>query len=153
MNPDPNYTDGVGRLGTWMRRFHSSASPGYRTACVPHSAALRELLHGPLFPPGSPYLKADRIKEPEQYSMSQTVPAGVSLRTGVHLVRESSGCPLYRFTMDRLSTWGVRVILRSLTPIIHPVVAHDSNPATSDGFWQLNGVLEIFCGHGVSPVD
>ena len=29
-----------------------------------------------LFPPGSPYLKADKIREPEQYSVSQYVPGG-----------------------------------------------------------------------------
>src|SRR5690349_17291262 len=74
-------------------------------------------------------------------SFLETV-AGVSLRTGVHLVRESSGSPSYRFTMDRLSTRGVRVILRSLTPIVHSVVTHDSDPATSDGFCQFSGVLE-----------
>ncbi len=27
-----------------------------------------------LFPPGSPYLKMDRIREPEEYTMGQTVP-------------------------------------------------------------------------------
>src|ERR1700722_1806619 len=85
-------------------------------------------------------------------SLLETV-AGVSLRTGVHLVRETSRCLLYRLRMDRLSTRRVRVILRSLAPIIHSIVAHDSDPATPDAFWQLNGVLEIFCRRGVSPVD
>ena len=32
----------------------------------------------PLYPPNSPYLKMDRIKEPEQYSMSQAVPGRIS---------------------------------------------------------------------------
>src|SRR5260370_38092588 len=80
-------------------------------------------------------------------SFLETV-AGVSLRTGIHLVRESSRCPLYRLRMDRLSTRRVRVILRSLTPIIHPIVAHDSDPTTTDAFLQLSRDLEIFCLRG-----
>ena len=31
----------------------------------------------PLFPPDSPYLKADKIREPEQYNMSQAVPGRI----------------------------------------------------------------------------
>lgn len=38
----------------------------------------------PLFPPGSPYLKADRIKEAEQYSMSQTVPGRINSIVNIH---------------------------------------------------------------------
>jgi endo-1,4-beta-xylanase len=37
-----------------------------------------------LFPPNSPYLKADRIKEPEQYNMSQTVPARINSIVNIH---------------------------------------------------------------------
>lgn len=37
-----------------------------------------------LFPPNSPYLKADRIREPEQYSMSQTVPGRVNSIVNIH---------------------------------------------------------------------
>jgi endo-1,4-beta-xylanase len=32
----------------------------------------------PLYPPGSPYLKMERIREPEQYNMSQAVPGRIS---------------------------------------------------------------------------
>src|SRR5688572_8907543 len=32
----------------------------------------------PLYPSGSPLLKADRIREPEQYNMSQTVPGRIA---------------------------------------------------------------------------
>src|SRR5215472_13212016 len=38
----------------------------------------------PLFPPGSPYLKMDRVREPEQYGMSQTVPGRVNSIVGIH---------------------------------------------------------------------
>ena len=38
----------------------------------------------PLFPPGSPYLKADRIREAEQYNMSQTVPGRVNSIVNIH---------------------------------------------------------------------
>src|SRR4051794_33776743 len=32
----------------------------------------------PLYPPGSPFLKADKVREPEQYNMSQAVPGRIS---------------------------------------------------------------------------
>jgi endo-1,4-beta-xylanase len=38
----------------------------------------------PLFPPGSPYLKADRIREPEQYTLSQAVPGRISSIVNIH---------------------------------------------------------------------
>jgi endo-1,4-beta-xylanase len=37
-----------------------------------------------LYPPGSPYLKADRVKEPEQYNMSQAVPGRISSIVNIH---------------------------------------------------------------------
>jgi endo-1,4-beta-xylanase len=37
-----------------------------------------------LFPPGSPYLKADKIREPEQYNMSQAVPGRIASIVGIH---------------------------------------------------------------------
>jgi acetyl esterase/lipase len=37
-----------------------------------------------LFPPDSPYLKADKIREPEQYNMSQTVPGRVNSIVSIH---------------------------------------------------------------------
>src|SRR6202166_998024 len=37
-----------------------------------------------LFPPGSPYLKIDRIREPEQYNMSQAVPGRISSIVNIH---------------------------------------------------------------------
>ena len=37
-----------------------------------------------LFPPGSPYLKAERIREPEQYNMSQTVPGRINSIVNIH---------------------------------------------------------------------
>ena len=38
----------------------------------------------PLYPPGSPYLKMDRIKEPEQYNMSQAVPGRIGSIVNIH---------------------------------------------------------------------
>ena len=38
----------------------------------------------PLFPPGSPYLKADRVREPEQYNMSAAAPGRVSSIVNIH---------------------------------------------------------------------
>jgi len=37
-----------------------------------------------LFPPDSPYLKTDRIREPEQYMMSQTVPGRINSIVNIH---------------------------------------------------------------------
>ena len=38
----------------------------------------------PLFPPNSPYLKADKIHVPEVYNMSQTVPGRISSIVSIH---------------------------------------------------------------------
>ncbi len=38
----------------------------------------------PLFPPGSPYLKADKVREPEQYNMSQAVPGRIGSIVNIH---------------------------------------------------------------------
>jgi hypothetical protein len=38
----------------------------------------------PLYPPGSPLLKADRVREPEQYNMSQTVPGRIASIVNIH---------------------------------------------------------------------
>jgi endo-1,4-beta-xylanase len=38
----------------------------------------------PLFPPDSPYLHKDRVAEPEQYSLSQTVPGRINSVVNIH---------------------------------------------------------------------
>jgi putative heme-binding domain-containing protein len=38
----------------------------------------------PLYPPGSPFLKSDRVREPEQYNMSQTVPGRINSIVNIH---------------------------------------------------------------------
>jgi endo-1,4-beta-xylanase len=38
----------------------------------------------PLYPPGSPYLKMERIREPEQYNMSQAVPGRIGSIVNIH---------------------------------------------------------------------
>src|ERR1700683_5469614 len=37
-----------------------------------------------LYPPGSHFLKMDRIREPEQYNMSQTVPGRINSIVNIH---------------------------------------------------------------------
>lgn len=37
-----------------------------------------------LYPPGSPYLKMDRVREPEQYNMSTAVPGRISSIVNIH---------------------------------------------------------------------
>jgi endo-1,4-beta-xylanase len=38
----------------------------------------------PLYPPNSPFLKADKVREPEQYNMSQTVPGRINSIVSIH---------------------------------------------------------------------
>jgi len=38
----------------------------------------------PLYPPGSPFLKADRVREAEQYNMSQAVPGRIASIVNIH---------------------------------------------------------------------
>jgi endo-1,4-beta-xylanase len=38
----------------------------------------------PLYPPGSPYLKADKVREAEQYNMSQAVPGRINSIVNIH---------------------------------------------------------------------
>src|SRR5215470_5630043 len=38
----------------------------------------------PLFPPDSPYLKADKVREPEQLTISQAVPGRISSIVNIH---------------------------------------------------------------------
>jgi endo-1,4-beta-xylanase len=38
----------------------------------------------PLYPPGSPYLNMERVREPEQYSMSQAAPGRVNSIVNIH---------------------------------------------------------------------
>ena len=38
----------------------------------------------PLFPPGSPFLKADKVREAEEYNMSQAVPGRINSIVNIH---------------------------------------------------------------------
>lgn len=38
----------------------------------------------PLYPPGSPFLKADRVREAEEYNMSQSVPGRIASIVNIH---------------------------------------------------------------------
>src|SRR5204863_1526664 len=38
----------------------------------------------PLYPAGSPFLKAEKVREPEVYNMSQAVPGRISSIVGIH---------------------------------------------------------------------
>lgn len=59
----------------------------------------------PLYAPGSPFLKADRVREPEQYNMSQSVPGRIASIVNIHN-------PSVEFhTVDRSLNTGAAVIL------------------------------------------
>jgi len=58
-----------------------------------------------LYPPGSPYLKMDRIREPEQYNMSQDAPGRVNSIVNIH------NPSIEVHTVDRGLNTGAAVIL------------------------------------------
>jgi acetyl esterase/lipase len=58
-----------------------------------------------LYPPGSPYLKMDRIREPEQYSVSQSSPGRVGSIVNIH------NPSIEVHTVDRAINTGAAVIL------------------------------------------
>ena len=83
---------------------------------VPHPAAATDAPYAPqailpggivltLFPPNSPYLKADKIREPEQYSMSQSVPGRVNSIVSIH------NPSIEVHTVDRGINTGAAIIL------------------------------------------
>ena len=59
----------------------------------------------PLYPPGSPFLKADRVREPEQYNMSQAVPGRINSIVNIH------NPSIEIHTVDRGLNTGAAVIL------------------------------------------
>lgn len=59
----------------------------------------------PLYPPGSPLLKAERVREPEQYNMSQTVPGRINSIVNIH------NPSIEIHTVDRSLNTGAAVIL------------------------------------------
>ncbi len=59
----------------------------------------------PLYPTGSPFLKVDRIREPEQYNMSQTVPGRIGSIVNIH------NPSIEVHTVDRGLNTGAAVIL------------------------------------------
>jgi acetyl esterase/lipase len=58
-----------------------------------------------LYPPGSPYLKMDRVREAEQYNMSQTVPGRINSIVNIH------NPSIEVHTVDRGLNTGAAVIL------------------------------------------
>ena len=58
-----------------------------------------------LYPPGSPFLKMERIREPEQYNMSQTVPGRINSIVNIH------NPSIEVHTVDRGLNTGAAVIL------------------------------------------
>jgi hypothetical protein len=58
-----------------------------------------------LYPPGSPYLKAERIREAEQYNMSQSVPGRINSIVNIH------NPSIEVHTVDRGLNTGAAVIL------------------------------------------
>src|SRR4051812_27926428 len=59
----------------------------------------------PLYPTGSPFLKADRVHEPEQYNMSQTVPGRIASIVNIH------NPSIEIHTVDRSLNTGAVIIL------------------------------------------
>lgn len=59
----------------------------------------------PLYPAGSPFLKADRVREPEQYNMSQTVAGRINSIVNIH------NPSIEVHTVDRSINTGAVVIL------------------------------------------
>src|SRR3954449_12269035 len=59
----------------------------------------------PLYPPSSPFLKTDRVREPEQYNMSQTVPGRINSIVNIH----NPSIEVHR--VDRSLNTGAAVIL------------------------------------------
>ena len=59
----------------------------------------------PLYPPGSPFLKAERVREAEQYNMSQTVPGRINSIVNIH------NPSIEVHTVDRGLNTGAAVIL------------------------------------------
>jgi endo-1,4-beta-xylanase len=59
----------------------------------------------PLYPPGSPFLKADRIHEAEQYNMSQAVPGRINSIVNIH------NPSIEVHTVERGNNTGAAVIL------------------------------------------
>jgi acetyl esterase/lipase len=59
----------------------------------------------PLYPPGSPFLKADKVKEAEVYNMSQAVPGRISSIVNIH------NPSIEVHTVDRGLNTGAAVIL------------------------------------------
>ena len=59
----------------------------------------------PIYPPHSPFLKMDRVREPEQYSMSATVPGRINSIVNIH----NPSIELHR--VDRSLNTGAAVIL------------------------------------------
>src|SRR5664280_442090 len=59
----------------------------------------------PLYPPRSPFLKAERLREAEQYNMSQAVPGRINSIVNIH------NPSIEVHTVDRLLNTGAAVIL------------------------------------------
>jgi endo-1,4-beta-xylanase len=59
----------------------------------------------PLYPPGSPFLKAERVREAEQYNMSQSVPGRINSIVDIH------NPSIEVHTVDRGLNTGAAVIL------------------------------------------
>ena len=59
----------------------------------------------PLYPPGSPFLKASRVREPEQYNMSQSVPGRINSIVNIH----NPSIEVHR--VDRSINTGAAIIL------------------------------------------
>ncbi|MEZ5356802.1 MAG: hypothetical protein R2762_29545 [Bryobacteraceae bacterium] len=86
----------MGWLGAWMPLAMAQTLPALPQAqAIPAPGeaseapyAPRAILQGgivvPLYPPGSPFLKMDRVREAEKYNMSQTVAGRIGSIVNIH---------------------------------------------------------------------
>ncbi len=82
-------------IGAWMANAQTALPPIPAPMSVPKPGpatdapyAPQPILPGgiviPLYPPESPLLKRERVREPEQYNMSQSVPGRISSIVNIH---------------------------------------------------------------------
>ena len=89
----------------------------------------------PLFPPDSPYLKQDKLKEPEVYTMYEALPGRIQSLVGIHN-------PSIEFHA------GVRLLNTGMTVILVGGGGHNSLNVGSEGA----DVVHFLANHGINAV-
>src|SRR4051812_22226193 len=89
----------------------------------------------PLYQPGSPFLKTDRVREPEQYNMSETVPGRINSIVNIH----NPSIEVHR--VDRNLNTGAAVILVA-----------GGRTQDAERRQRERGFRSIFCNYGVNTI-